>query len=314
MGHRLGTAIGYDANATASQIATVRSGFAATPYANDMLLEFVTRLLDNTELGRDDVPDVLGVSFSATDAVGHDYGPETPEFDEVFRQTDRQINELMDALDRRVGRGTWTLALVADHGASFLPEKQKERGLGGGRLSTTGFRAAVVKDLSPELNDGAPLISAFEPPEFYLDYAEAARRGISAGQLETAVAAAALKQEGIARVYTRSQIMGGRSTSDPILRAVFEGFYPSRSGDIYMVTKPNYIFKEGKGTTHGTPYEYDQHVPLIFYGRGIAPGSNTEHVQINDLAPTLAAIAGIEMPRLPGKVLGAALAPAPARR
>ena len=299
LGHRLGTGAAPDRE--------FRNALTPTPFANEMLLDFATRLLDHSELGQDDVPDLFCVSFSGLDYAGHTYGPETPEFDDTFKQVDRQIGALMDALDKRVGAGAWTLALVADHGAGFLPEKLKERGEDAGRIAPAAFRAAVVAELSKQFPNAAPLITAFEAPEFYLDYAEAARQGTDPAKLEDAVAAAARNQPAIAQVYTRRQIMAAGAASEPFLRAVAEGFYPSRSGDVYVVAKPNYIFWTGTGTTHGSPYEYDQHVPLIFYGFRIAQGKHDEHVLTNDLAPTLAVVAGVEMAKLPGKALRTAL-------
>jgi predicted AlkP superfamily pyrophosphatase or phosphodiesterase len=306
LGHRLGTG--------PAPTPAFRDSIRATPLANDILLDFATRLLTNSELGRDDVPDVLGVSFSALDYVGHTYGPETPEFDDTFRQVDRVLGAFMQALDDRVGRGAWTLALVADHGAALQPEKMKARGEDAGRLDARAFRAAVVKELSGTWPDADRLIAAFNPPEFYLDYAEGPRRGVEAAALERAVAAACAKQPGIARVFTRQEILAAGPASDTFLKAIAEGFYASRSGDVYMIQKPNYIFFGGSGTTHGTPYEYDQHVPLIFYGAGVAKGSYAERALVNDLAPTLAAIAGVPMPGLPGHVLSDAVAPGVAAR
>jgi hypothetical protein len=300
LGHRLGSG--------PAPTPAFRDSIRATPFANDILLDFTMKLLANTELGRDEVPDVLGVSFSALDYVGHAYGPETPEFDDTFHQADRVLGALMQALDERVGRGAWTMALVADHGAALLPEKMKARGEDAGRLDARAFRAAVVKDLSATWPDAARLITAFEPPEFYLDYAEGARLGLDAAALERAVAAACATQPGIAHVYTRGQILAADQASDAFLKAIAEGFYASRSGDVYMIQKPNYIFWAGGGTTHGTPYEYDQHVPLIFYGAGVVKGSHGDKVFVNDLAPTLAAIAGVPMPGLPGHALSVAVA------
>jgi predicted AlkP superfamily pyrophosphatase or phosphodiesterase len=290
LGHRFGSGT--------APTADFRNDLRATPWANDVLLDFATKMVANTDIGRDDVPDVLAVSFSAVDYVGHRYGPETPEMDDTFVQMDRQVGAFLQALDRWVGKGAWTLALVADHGAALLPEKQAARGLDAGRIDARAFRAAVVQELVKRWpgTDPSLLIASVEAPEFYLDYAEGERRGVDAASLERAVADAAARQPGIARAFTRNEILAARAASDPSLRAIFEGYDPGRSGDIYMLVKPNYIFWGATGTHHGTPYEYDQHVPLIFYGAGIAPGSHSDKVLINDLAPTLAASVGVRMP------------------
>jgi predicted AlkP superfamily pyrophosphatase or phosphodiesterase len=299
--------LGHQLSTKSKPDAAYRDALRGTTYTNDVQLDFTAALLANTQLGRDDVPDFLGVSFSAMDQIGHVYGPDTPEMDEMVVQMDRQLGVLMRMLDERVGLGNWTMALVSDHGAAELPEKVKARGEDAGRMDIPKFKAAVVKELSATYSGADRLISAFEAPEFYLDYAEGERQGADAATLERAVARAALKQPGIARVYTRNQILAAGPTSDEFLRAIANGFHPGRSGDIYMVVKPNYFLWGEKGTHHGTPYEYDQHVPLIFYGAGIAKRTDTDRVLINDLAPTLAAIAGTTMHGLPGRILTSAL-------
>src|SRR5204863_7971198 len=132
----------------------------------------------------------------------------------------------------------------------------------------TTYRAELRKALSATFPDPDKLIATTINAEIYLDYAEAASRGIDAKALEDAVAAAARHQPGVAQAYTRHQILGAAGTNDAFLKMIALNFFPSRSGDIYVLVKPNYYF----GSPHGAPYEYDQHVPLIFYGHGIARG------------------------------------------
>lgn len=299
MGHLLDT--------SASSAEGFRDALRPTPFPNEVLLEFVSTLLARTDIGRDNVPDLLAVSFSALDYVGHRYGPHTREFDETLRATDDQLSQLLRLLDERIGRGAWTLALVADHGAAPLPEKARAEGEDAGRIAGRQFTDAVIAEVSRTFPDARRLIAAVATPEFYLDYDEAERRGIGRAALERAVADAAQKQPGIARAYTRSEILAEESSADPLLHAVGAGFHPKRSGDVYVLVKPHYIFWTGTGTTHGTPYEYDQHVPLVFYGKGIVPGVHRDRVSIIDLAPTLSAIAGVRLEGVPGQVLAAAL-------
>jgi len=280
-----------------------RTSLRSTPFANDVLLAFSKRMLASSGLGQDAVPDLLAVSFSALDYAGHTYGPETPELDDTFQQMDRQLGEFLQALDDSVGKGNWTLAMVADHGVAFLPEKVKARGGDAGLLDAVAFRATIRKALAEKWPDPDALIATFMAPEIYLDYGEAARRGIDAALLEDTVAAAARSQPGVAQAYTRHQILGAAGTPDPFLKAVANGFYPARSGDVYVLVKPNYYFS----INHGTPYEYDVHVPLIFYGRGIMPGRFDRRVLMSDLAPTLAEVAGVRLAGVPGESLREAL-------
>jgi arylsulfatase A-like enzyme len=206
-----------------------------------------------------------------------------------------------------VGGTAYSLALVGDHGAALLPERQVARGVEAGRLDATAFRAAVASALTTRFGDADHLIARFEPPEFYLDYAEGQRRGIAPADLDAAVATAARAQPGVAQAYTRSQILAADGIDDPILRAVALTHYPARSGDVYVLVRPNFIFWGAAGTHHGTPYDYDTHVPLIFYGRGVRRAVVPTPVDMRDLAPTLARLAGVELPGLPGHVLEQAL-------
>jgi predicted AlkP superfamily pyrophosphatase or phosphodiesterase len=290
--HKLGAAGGVPDDRFRNQVRD-------TPLANDILLAFAKRMLTSTALGRDGVTDFMVVSFSALDYVGHTYGAHTPEVAAAFVEQDRQLGEFLDALDHAVGKDNWTLALTADHGVALPADQVRAQGGDAGAINTTTYRAEIRKALAAKFPDPDKLIATTTGAEIYLDYAEAASRGIDGSALEDAVAAAARAQPGVAQAYTRRQILGAAGTSDPFLKMIALGYFPSRSGDIYVLVKPNYYF----GSPHGAPYEYDLHVPLIFYGHGIAPGRYDRKVLTFDLAPTLAEIAGVKLPAVPGKPL-----------
>ena len=264
-----------------------------TPYPNAILLAFAKALLDESGVGDDADPDLVAFSFSAVDYVGHEYGPESPEFDEVITKLDRELGDLLRALDARIGAANYTVALTADHGAALVPEKQKARGLDAGRLSALAFRAAIDKTVGAKLGITGAVVAAYEPPELYLNYQSAATQGASRQALDRAVVDASEAQPGIARAYTVDDIATAAGSHDPLLQAVAEGYYADRSGDIHVLVKPNYIFWSGGGTTHGTPYDYDAHVPLIFMGAGVKPGHYDERVRLNELAPTLGHLLGV---------------------
>jgi hypothetical protein len=295
LGHRLGEG--------AAPNGPYRTALRASPFADAILLGCASALLEGSGVGTDDLVDVFAVSFSALDYVGHVYGPEAPESEDALRVVDRQLGVLLNTLDRRVGPNAYSLALVGDHGVALLPEHVIAQGAEGGRLEPKAFRSAAVTALAMRFKDADRLIASFEPPEFYLDYAEGQRRGISPVDLEEAVAAVARRQPGVAQAYTRSQILAAEGSNDPILHTVARSFYPARSGDVYVVVRPNFIFWRATGTTHGTPYDYDAHVPLIFYGRGFRRAVVPTPVDMRDLAPTLARVAGIDMRGAPGHVL-----------
>jgi predicted AlkP superfamily pyrophosphatase or phosphodiesterase len=279
LGHPMGTGTQPDE--------TFRTNFRATPFSNEVLLAFAKSLIEDGDVGRDDEPDLVAISFSGLDYVGHQYGPETPEFDATIEALDRQIGDLLRTLDSRVGEGKYTVALTADHGAALTPEMERARGHDAGRLNLAAFRNAVEHAVDTQLGLTSPVLLAVDPPELYLDYASAAAHGVTAAALDHAVVAVVEAQPGIARAYTVDDVRSAAASEDVFVKAVADGFYAARSGDIHVLVKPNYIFYGGAGTTHGTPYEYDAHVPLILMGAGVKPGVYGDRVRINELAPTL---------------------------
>ncbi len=265
-----------------------------SPHGNSILLSFAKAIVEQSGVGADSSPDFVAISFSSLDFVGHEYGPETPEFDETILKLDRDVGDLLRTLDAKIGAGNYAVALTADHGAALVPEKQQARGLDAGAISTVAYRAAVDAAVTAKLGIKGPIISSLEPPDIYLNYRGAEAQNISRDVLDRAVVEASQAYPGVARAFTVKDITGAASSRDPILEAVADGFYADRSGDIFVLVKPNYIFWSGGGTTHGTPYDYDAHVPLIFMGAGVKPGRYDQRVRMNELAPTLGRLLGID--------------------
>jgi hypothetical protein len=279
-----------------------------SPANNSVLLAFAKALIERSGVGMDADPDLVAFSFSGLDYVGHEYGPETPEFDDTILKLDHDIGDLLRTLDVRVGAANYTVALTADHGAALLPEKQQARGVDAGRISAESVRAAVDTAVASKLGITGPIVAAFEAPDLYLNYRGVATQKITRQALDHAVVEALEAQPGIARAYTVDDIVMAAGAHDPLLDAVAEGYYADRSGDIHVMVKPNYIIWNAIGTTHGTPYEYDAHVPLIFMGAGVKPGRYEERVRINELAPTIGHLLGVPFKGDPkGRVLSEAL-------
>jgi Type I phosphodiesterase / nucleotide pyrophosphatase len=264
-----------------------------SPHGNSIVLAFAKAIVERSGVGADADPDFVAISFSSLDFVGHEYGPETPEFDETILNLDRDVGDLLRTLDAKIGAGNYAVAFTADHGVALVPEKQKARGIDAGAISTLGFRAAVDAAVTAKLGIRGPITSGMEPPELYLDYQSAASQNVSRDALDRAVAEAAQAQPGIARAYTVADLARAAGSSDPILEAVADGYYAERSGDLHILVKPNYIFWSGGGTTHGSPYDYDAHVPLIFMGVGVKPGRYDQRIRVNELAPTLGHLLGV---------------------
>ena len=269
-------------------------GFESTPWANEAIEDFAERAIANEGLGRHAGTDILAVSFSANDYVGHLVGPDDPAVRDISIRTDRVLGKLFDYADRTVGPGNTLVVLTADHGVAPIPEVNQARKMPGGRLSEARVSAAILDALTRRYGPGAWLLPGL-PSMPYLNLKLVRSRNLDPAAVERVAAAAALTVDHIARVYTWHELREGGVQQDAIGRAFTLSFYGPRSGSLYILPEPYYVF-EATGASHGTPYGYDTHVPLIFLGPGIKPGVYDRNVAINDVAPTLAALLGVEQP------------------
>jgi hypothetical protein len=277
-----------------------------SPYGNEMLADFATELLGREQLGVRNATDLLAVSFSSNDSVGHTYGPDSPQVRDIAIRTDRAIGRLLAQVDHVVGLQHTVVAFTADHGVSRLPEVLRDAGLPGGRMTTKDLFDPVQRALVTRFGEGKWLLAtAGSSP--YLNYELIDSLGLDAAEVRRVAAAAAMKVPHVARVYTRDQLLRGEVPNDRIGSRVLRGFNPQRSGDLEIILEPFWM-RQAEGTTHGTPYNYDAHIPLILLGRHVTPGQYSEQVALNDLAPTLATLAGIDIPSASvGRVLTEAL-------
>lgn len=262
-------------------------------YGNDLLEAFAEDLIREEKLGQRGVTDVLAVSFSSNDAVGHTYGPDSPEARAVSLGVDASLGRLFAALETAVGIENVLVVLTADHSVSPMPEVLESQRLPGGRVQGNFF-AAANEALAAKYGPGK-WIEATAGTSPYFNYKLMEEQGIDRVEAENVVAAAMREHPQVARVYTRRQILNGRPAYDAIDERVLRSFNPQRSGDLEIVLNPFWI-RGASGTTHGSPYNYDSHIPLIFMGPGIKPGRYYKAAALNDAAPTIAALLDIEMP------------------
>jgi predicted AlkP superfamily pyrophosphatase or phosphodiesterase len=280
--------------------------FEATPVANDYLIDFAKAAIENEKLGADETTDLLTISFSANDLIGHTYGPYSREVEEVTLHTDKVLAQFFNYLDQKIGLDRVVVALTADHGVAPVPGEARALGFGG-RLDAKALAETIESALDRRFED-EKWISSFVNSNVYMDESVIERRKVSTEEVERAACQAVLKVAGIAACFTRSQIISGALPPTMIARSVANGFYPQRNGNIVVVPQPFHFFGEGSGTTHGTPYSYDTHVPVIFYGAGIRQGIYYGAASPADIAPTLAALLKIEMPsNSTGRILSEAL-------
>jgi predicted AlkP superfamily pyrophosphatase or phosphodiesterase len=282
-----------------------------SPFADAYLAHLAEAAVDELKLGGGRGVDFLGIGFSATDYVGHAFGPDSREVEDDLLVLDKTIGELLEKLDRNVGAGKYVVALTADHGVAPIPEQAKLQGRDAGRVDLRDIVDRIEKAMSEKLGQGR-YVAQFVPPDVYFAAGVAARVD-SDPNLWRAVQQAALAEPGVANVIRRGR-PGPAPVAAKLARAVALDMYPERSGDVWIGLKPGWVPSArtaggwSGGTTHGSGNEYDQRVPIILFGAGIKRGQYTPPATPADIAPTLAAISGVRIARTDGRVLREALA------
>jgi predicted AlkP superfamily pyrophosphatase or phosphodiesterase len=265
-----------------------------SPFGNELLEAFAEAALEGVGLGRGEGIDVLTVSFSSNDAVGHAEGPYAKKVQDLTLQTDRVVGALLEAVDRRVGLDRTVVILTADHGVSPVPEELNERRLPGGRFQRSELEEAARQALTDAHGPGQ-WIEGRAGSALYLNQNLIALKGLDPEDVEESLARGVEKLAPVWRAYTRTQLLEGRVPPDPWSHRVMISFNRERSGDVEILLEPYWMAGE-RGTTHGTPWSYDTHIPLILRGPGLRAGRYDRTVLLNDLAPTLATLLGVETP------------------
>ena len=273
------------------------AAFEFTPFVSEYLAEFAKTAIEAESLGKDEFTDLLSISFSSPDLIGHAYGPDSQEVVDTFVRLDRVVASFLTFLDLKVGLQNTIIAVTGDHGVSPVPEYMKALGYDADRVPPNDAIAAVNKALSARFGSEEKWVQAFVNEQFYLDPQLTLKYKADPAEVERIAGEAAMSIPGIVNYFTRTQLTSGCLPATPIARRLANGFNRKRSGDVWVVTKPFSFFSEGTlTTTHGSPYSYDTHVPVIFYGKSIARGRFGMESSPSDIAPTIAFLLGIEMP------------------
>ncbi|MCH8956846.1 alkaline phosphatase family protein [candidate division KSB1 bacterium] len=286
--------------------------FRFSPFGNELLEEFVEQAIFNEKLGQRDAVDILWVGFSSNDWVGHLYGPDSPEVMDMVIRTDRVLEKLFDFVDEKIGLNQCTIVLTSDHGIPSLPEliANKNNAASPGRIN----REMVIEVIDGALSEKFGLLGSAEswvsyvsPSNIYLNRIALHEKSLSVSEAEQIVLPVLSDMGCFHALYTHSQLENGEIAGELGERALLS-FFPGRSGDVFFQLKENWLFHGPTGTNHGSPWKYNTHVPLLFYGSGIKPGVYEEAVSIADIAPTVAQIIKVDMPEeVQGKVLEGAL-------
>lgn len=269
------------------------------PFLDELTLDFARAAIDGENLGNNQggLPDLLGVSLSAHDYVNHANGPESKLSHDHLQRLDRMIAGFFSYLDKRIGMDNVLVVLTADHGFPNVPEfVQSQQHMDAQRIDGKKFRAALDQHLAGKFGV-AKLVTDSVMPDVHLDYALLDKSGLKREEVENAAARFALQQDGIAQVYTRSQLEAGAVADTRLGKLMQRAWHRQVSGDLMLVTKPYWYFGSGSGTSHGSPYAYDTNVPLIVMGKPwIKPGAYAQYAEVVDIAPTLAHLLRVRPP------------------
>jgi predicted AlkP superfamily pyrophosphatase or phosphodiesterase len=267
-----------------------------TPFMNEMELAFAEEAVKNEHLGQGSDTDLLAVSLSVNDYIGHAYGPYSPQVADTTLRTDRYLASFFAHLDKLVGlKNTW-IAFSADHGVAPTPEFIQEHKWGPGTAQPALVRNAVEKGMASAFGPGQ-WVAAADESYIYLDYDALRKHRIQSLEAERVAATAAASAPGVTAAFTRTQLLMGGLPSAPLARAASNSFNPQRGGDVFVVLDPYALpIVDTKETTHGSVWNYDSQVPLLFWGSAFRPGVYFSQCQPIDLAATLAATLGLSQP------------------
>ena len=278
----------------------------ASPFIDQLTLDFARAAIAGEGLGRDDVPDILALSLSGHDYVNHSYSAESRLSHDHLLRLDRMLETFFRHLDVTVGEGKYVAVLTADHGFTPFPELSRALGRDAGRFDPRPPLARVEAGLAKRFGVGRWL-RGFSADTLVFNRALAAEKGVDLDELAEEARRLLAAEPGVAAIYTRAELESGSREGAPYFRQMRRSWNRELSGDLQMALKPYWIFSSGSGnaTTHGSPHPNDTHVPILFYGPPwVKPGRIDAAVDVVDIAPTLAAMLGIAAPAASeGKVL-----------
>ena len=268
---------------------------SSTPYGNSFTIDMAKAAIEGEKLGVDAITDILAVSFSSPDYIGHGYGPNSMEQEDDFYRLDKDLGEFLNYLDSKIGQGQYTVFLSADHGVAHIPAFMKENKMPSGNFN----EGAVLEQLNQQLKDKfgeGKLALDFSNYQLVLNSILISEKKLKREEIVDVIIDFLSKQPTVTRVFDLHQL---EETALPskVKEMIVNGYYPPRAGDIQIILKPNYIEAFlTTGTTHGMWYPYDAHIPLLWYGWGIKAGKTNRETYMTDIAPTLAALLHIQMP------------------
>ncbi len=267
----------------------------ATPYGNSITKDLAMECIVKEELGKDEFTDLLCVSFSSSDIIGHAYGPRSVEVEDCYLRLDKDLEELLNRLDKEVGKGNYLVFLTADHGGADVPKHLMDQKIPAGYALESKIMKDARKFMLSSYGDTL-LLSAVMNEQLYLNEKRCEALRLDLDELEEKLCRFLLTENGIAEAYPSKVMKYGAFEKQDIRTYLQNGYNFRLSGNVCYTLKPAWMDHGEKGTTHGSAYDYDSHVPLIFYGTGISAGENVDWCSIPQIAPSLSELLKINRP------------------
>lgn len=265
-----------------------------SPFGNSLLCDLAIEMLKNKVVGHGTYTDMLAISFSSTDAVGHTFGPLSKETNDTYLRLDRDLARLLNALDQYVGKGNYALFLTADHGVGEVPNYLLDNNVPAGDLNEQALWDGALQFMNSKLGEGN-WFTAIRNDQFYLNRELIDQKKLNLTDVQELLASYVNQQEGIAETFTATQLMQQEYT-EYFASKVQNGFNYNLSGDVKYIMQPGWYADLHTCATHNSCYNYDSHVPLIFYGTGFVKGVSYEFHPITDIAPTISTLLKIKFP------------------
>jgi len=266
----------------------------STPYGNSIVTDFALAAIEGENLGEDNYTDILAISYSSTDYIGHNFGVNSKEVEDTYIRLDKELERLLNTLDSKIGKGNYTVFLTSDHGAVNVPSYLQSVKIPAGYLDNTKARQNFSFFMTTSFGS-SELIENVSNNQVFLNRSKLKELKIDIDEIQNAIASELLTYDNIDKAYTAG-IMNSSVFTQGVELLLQNGFHQKRSGDVLLVNNPAHISYSKTGSTHGSGLNYDTHVPLIFYGKGIKIGSTTQKTRIVDIAPTMSALLGISFP------------------
>lgn len=267
----------------------------STPFGNSIIKDLALATIKGENIGQNGYTDFLAISFSATDYIGHKMGPQSIELEDTYLRIDRDIAELLSALEKEYGKDGFLLFLTADHAAAYVPQLEMDLKMNAGYFSFKKYEESLNTFIKAKYNSDG-LISKIMNNQIYLNHKLIHDKDIVMEEFQDEIISFTMKFDGVANVYSSKQL-NGPALNNSAAVLIQNGFYIKRSGDIAILLEPQWLDDHSlTGTSHGSTYSYDTHVPLLWYGWNIKPGYTNANIEITDIAATISALLNIMPP------------------